>query len=67
MKHYSDCGCGGWDAMCESCQEQLEQQRDRISVLEAFVKAFDEWNSVYDKEDYIRFIRKAREAVGVVK
>lgn len=23
MIHYSDCDCGGWEMMCENCQNQL--------------------------------------------
>jgi phytoene/squalene synthetase len=57
--------------MCESCQEQLEQQRARIAVLEAFVKEFDTAWDEYEAGTLSATrsiaLDKAREAVGVVK
>jgi hypothetical protein len=34
MIHYSDCDCGGWDSMCESCQEQIDELEHLIKELQ---------------------------------
>lgn len=37
--HYSDCDCGGWESMCESCQQQLDELETERKLLLRACKA----------------------------
>lgn len=66
MIHYSDCDCGGWESMCEGCQEQLWHMEEHIKDLQQFVKAWDELNPKSANWGDLERLLTAREKIGVI-